>query len=240
MLEAHHSSTTFVPFKRYALIITCATYESTTKWKPLTTPSKDGKAMYDYLEDHCHFDEVDKKQDKPKKMIEKSFDDLLSTAQNLAEMERKMLFFVYYSGHGTFERGETHGHTIYDEPFNLDGFVQKLACQANAYVIAFFDCCREIVEHKGLSDPPKNEPTNGQMFTIYSSAPKQSAIAVQEGALSVATGLILEALKDKAEFNFPSSLNNWEGLSKSRVEVRKKSHLDVCLPKATKEDVGKN
>jgi len=62
---------------------------------------------------------------------------------------KKLLIFVYYSGHGTLDHsGSTHGHTLDGTSFDIESLVRKLSAWPNTAVISILDCCR--LEQKGF------------------------------------------------------------------------------------------
>jgi hypothetical protein len=82
--------------------------------------------------------------DQDKDAIDEAFSSLLQMArkQTLSlNINKKILFFIYYSGHGYMEN-ETFGITTIDEDIPIDQYGLKLAKYPNTYTIGFFDCCR--------------------------------------------------------------------------------------------------
>ena len=113
--------------------------------------------------------------------IEKKFDELIQVAKPLLHSKKKAIFFVYYSGHGSLIDGMTVGHTVIDQQIDIEKRVRKLAAYPNTYVIALFDCCREIgnLQAKGLSEKP--EKVAGQLFVIHAVGPTKKAITKTTG-----------------------------------------------------------
>jgi len=150
-------------------------------------------------------------------------------ADNLADLDRKALFVIYYSGHGTCCSGHTYAHTVTSEEINLDLHVQKLASRANSYVIGFFDCCRNIIEKKGLSSQSVKAPkTNGQLYVIYGTPLGHAALDIKNDELSKATKSFLEHLNGKQDVMFPSSLMDWQAKSDG-IQIVDQAHLQVKI-----------
>jgi len=77
---------------------------------------------------------------------------------------------------------------------------KKLATYPNTYVISFFDCCRKVVQTKGISSPSDdaNAPTDGQRFTIYAAEPTATAGSFRSSELSLATEAFLKHMQSDA------------------------------------------
>jgi hypothetical protein len=60
----------------------------------------DGKKMRTFLEDSWGFD-IDILYDKDISKIEAKFEEYIADAKAASKFKSKVLFFVYYSGHGT-------------------------------------------------------------------------------------------------------------------------------------------
>jgi len=160
--------------------------------------------MKKFLENECEFKEVFKVSDGNHSTVMASYDKLINVAKCLSLLDSRALFFIYYSGHGTLQGGDTFGHTVYGEPFNLDKMARRLATNANSYVISMFDCCREVVpdiESKGGKGATSEPPTrDGQLYIIYGAAPGVRAIADRGELLSKCTDAFLSHIR---------SINRW-------------------------------
>jgi len=216
----------FTPNIKRAMVIISSDYDNSTSWPQLKHAKKDGQSMRNFLEERGF--EVEFFLNKEKEKIENEFKNKMILADNLADLDRKALFVVYYSGHGTFCDGHTFAHTITGEEINLDLHVKKLAARANSYVIGFFDCCRQIIEKKGLPSQSEGAPSNGQLYVIYGAAPGKAALAVQNDELSKATKMFMEHLKGKRDVTFPTSLMDWPAKSDG-IEIVDHAHLVVNI-----------
>jgi len=175
---------------------------------PLTSPAIDVVNVKEFLEQSCGFKDINCIEDEPSnvKIIENSFAQLNEVAKNVGK--EKILFFVYYSGHGTVFNGSTHGHTLDGTPFDIETLIKRLAMRPNIVVVSILDCCR--VERKG--GPPKIEVDariKGQLALIH--ATQYGRMAPGAGNLekgSMVTNQILDTLK-KSPFTFPKSIQIW-------------------------------
>jgi len=224
----------FVPLAKRALIITCSKYDC--NFSPLPAAANDGKKMKEFLINHCNFDdsEIEFFADKLKEKIEREFDQLFLVARQAKTLNSRFFIFIYYSGHGTLSRGHTYGHTISGEEFNLDEMIRKLANCANTYVIAFLDCCREIVDHKGIGgssnvSASSGETTKGQLKMIFSTRPQGQATSFRSQELSMATGLFLSAMNLDNGTELTEFLANWDAKTANGIEVLDKSTMGIYL-----------
>jgi hypothetical protein len=82
--------------------------------------------------------------------IEKEFKILLSKSD---DPNKKVLYFLYYSGYGSMCNAMVYGHTIIGKHIPIDAYARTLSKNQNSYSIAFFDCSRvnEVIPQDILS-----------------------------------------------------------------------------------------
>ena len=136
------------------------------------------------------------------KTITSWYEQLQEIAKNCGIFNQKAIFFVYYSGHGTIERGETFGHTVKHEVIPIDKYIAELFTHVNTFTFGFFDCCRVEEISKGIPPANVNKPINGQYFILYSSEKDQPALAQGSEDMSMVTKSFLE-FAQKNDVSFP-------------------------------------
>jgi len=232
----------FIPTIQQGLIITCSDYSQSSNFLKLPTSKNDGLAILNFLKNECKFDEdfIEYLPDKKKKSIESRYDSIKKAAKYLGSFKAKCLYFLYYSGHGTLDQGATYGHTIYGERIALESMARQLAVRAETYVIAFFDCCRQVDETKKEENAaPVQLPSTGQLYTIYASAPTGKATSLRSSELSVATESFLKLMRDKqVSMEFRQQMMNWDAKSRIGIEITDKTSLSLHLkPRTHQEDL---
>jgi len=169
--------------------------------------------------------------DSPLQQIEREFQDLRNFAGCLGRANSSGLFFIYYSGHGTCDKGNTWGHTVKGEAFDLDQQVRNLSVCPNTLVISFFDCCRQVIDldmqPKGVSGTTS---TFGQFYSIYTALTRDVAISFKNATLSEGTYSFLEHMASPAGARpFPDNVQNWPDLVTRGYILTVKSTLRVHL-----------
>lgn len=77
--------------------------------------------------------------------LHKHFKKLKVVSETAKLLKQPLVFFVYYSGHGSSYKGECWAClTEKDEFFPLERRLKKLKLYQNVHTYAVFDCCREI------------------------------------------------------------------------------------------------
>jgi len=218
-----------------ALIITCCKYRAPSTLPELPSADEDGRAMKKFVENECLFLENDiiYLPDKPSaQTIERNFKSLEESAATLSRHHTQGLYFIYYSGHGTLEDGHTWGHTVTGEKFDLDQMAKSLSAKANTFVIAFFDCCRQVVHSKGASpsQTASSVSTRGQLVTIYGSPPREKAMSFGTQQLSIATKEFLDLMRsNQPNTTFRLSLFNWPMKAEKGIQVVDQADWDIYL-----------
>eukprot|EP01125_Pyxidicula_operculata_P008948 TRINITY_DN2956_c0_g1_i1.p1 TRINITY_DN2956_c0_g1~~TRINITY_DN2956_c0_g1_i1.p1 ORF type:complete len:475 (+),score=124.50 TRINITY_DN2956_c0_g1_i1:7-1431(+) len=184
-----------------AIVITTSSYTQQSGFAQLTSPKNDGREIKKFLSG-CGFD-VNLIQDRATNRIEKAFNEIKDDAKKLEKFGKKALYYLYYSGHGTLLDGTTRGHDIDGAVVDIEKWARDLSAYPNTYVIAFFDCCRQLVQHKGLSSETTKEPLHGQIHMVFSSSPSQLSLAVTGSTLSKATEKYLSIMKNGAKLSYP-------------------------------------
>jgi hypothetical protein len=217
---------------RHALIINFSNYDGKTDFpdvgilKPLPSTENDGKEMSGFLASKCGFKVMKADDSLEVEEVEKRFEKLMGLAKSARDLLSKAIFFVYYSGHGIYVNGETHGLSIDGKRINLDRRIRELARQANIYVVSFFDCCRIVVSEKSGTEIDTT-PTFGQMVSIYASPPNAPAVIVEKpNGLSLITEKFLDHMKTNGHKPFPSCLKNWTSLQQ-KAEMNVKTTMDI-------------
>jgi len=217
-----------------ALVITSSDYRPTSTFRKLPSAAEDGRAMKEFLEKECLFEEndivylPDKKQ---ASFIEREFRSMEASAAMLSRLKQQGLYFIYYSGHGTSQDGHTYGHTVTGERFDLDQMVKALAMKANTFVIAFFDCCREVVQHKGGSTTTQVRTSiPGQFVTIYATPLHDKAMSLQSRKLSFATEAFLDLMRSNGpQTTFRLSFLDWPMKALHGIQYLDQAHMDIYL-----------
>ena len=102
-----------------ALFIGSSAYQDATKVLPQT--KLDIKAMHRFFQDHMEDFQSSYMLDKSKEQIEKIFKrEFISCAEQAKDYKAHALFFIYYSGHGVLNGGETFGIAVDDSRICLD------------------------------------------------------------------------------------------------------------------------
>ena len=63
-----------------------------------------------------------------------------------------MVVFIYYSGHGEIDKGDTHiipttpNQEDGDQPINIDGYLRQYTRNQNTVVVAIIDACRKDIQ----------------------------------------------------------------------------------------------
>ena len=155
--------------------------KSPLKLGKLLTTTNDGKHVREFLEDECRFPQPQWfREESSSEEIQAVFDKMIKNASRRSKENQKALYFVYYSGHGALIDGKTVGYTNSEEVIELETNVRKLALFPNSYVVALFDCCRDIHQQtRGgqVEDPLPRYP--GQLYIIHAVAPGKKAVSVK-------------------------------------------------------------
>jgi len=225
----------FVPNMKHALIITMSDYVG--NFAPLPTSQNDGKEIMSFLQGNGFTTEWIHNSEDGKK-IEDQFEQLISKARQLGNSNQRGLFFVYYSGHGSIIDGLTVGHTTHNFDVPLEARVRKLTIYANSYVVAFFDCCREVtgtpISTKGGPIEAVAQKLAGQLCIVHAVAPTKKAVTVRsQTGVSEVTQSFLSVLR-QAKQTFPSCIQQWAKGHRT-VELIDKCPFEVQLTKEQTE-----
>ena len=140
--------------------------------------------MREFFEDDCAIDPKWIKEESDPEIIKSAFHKMKEKAKIFAKSKtEKVLFFVYYSGHGGEMDSMSIGYTLSGGIFEIEGYVRELAQYPNAFVIALFDSCREIESAQVLQSRGAREgigKVGGQLYIIHAVAPTKKAISVKD------------------------------------------------------------
>jgi hypothetical protein len=64
-------------------------------------------------------------------------------------------YFIYYSGHGRMANNKTMAIDLENNDIEIEDYVYNIGVRRNCTVIAYFDCCREIVYPKCYEEEKK-------------------------------------------------------------------------------------
>jgi hypothetical protein len=209
---------TFEPTKKKAVIITCSDYTDATK---LRGCKHDGIAIRDYLEKECLFDDIIFLAESNLQRIEQDYAKLLHLAENASDLNARMLIFFYYSGHGILQGGFTYGVTVTGDKIRLDEMVKDLARCPDVYVIALFDCCREVTKGGSLPSIRESKKFFGQYCIIYTTETQGLASASTAEQLSDGTREFLSYMREKKNSSdeFRQLVAYWPAKIAKRFEV---------------------
>ena len=153
------------------------------QYAPLPTSKADGEEVNKFLtssgfQTNLLHDTIDNNE------IEEKYDELVEVAKSFTKSKKKAIFFFYYSGHGSVIDGLTVGHNVINQQIDIEKKVRKLAAYPNVYVIALFDCCREVGNQQTKGSAASEERVAGQLVMIHAVGPTKKAVTRQATGLS--------------------------------------------------------
>ena len=183
---------------------------------PLATAINDGRAIRNFLEDHCGIFPTCLRNNTATEEISQEFEKLKSIAKSNA----KCAFFIHYSGHGEHINGMTEGVTISGSKFPIKSYARKLAMYKNSFVILVLDWCREILQPRGGGKEVMQDNYPGQLYIIHASAPGGRAFSPQDSTMiSRTTEGFLKAMTTNLKDTFPKSISDWIPNAEAVVKV---------------------
>jgi len=188
--------------ERHALIISMSDYSSDSGQQKLKTTTADGTAIQRFLETSCGFTSARISEIENPDPISEKFDEISSKAAQ-AKRGKKILFFIYYSGHGAVENNMTIGFTLSGKKFDLESQIRELSLRSNILVIGFLDCCRTFQRKITTS---KTAPK--QLALLFAVPVGEAANASLSDTLSVATKAFLGQMESNNQ-TFPTSIRGW-------------------------------
>ena len=200
--------TTITPHVKKALVITMHKYTG-VNFKYLESSVADQAAMLGFLQNSCSDFQIEAIHDGTAAAVSSKIDEFILHAKlfNEGQGNKKALFFLYYSGHGTMVNNACCGVAPNGDVFELESKLGQLS-NDSVYAIAMLQCSR-VESQKYTNFEASAIDSTGNFYMIYTAPPGSHSVSSAKGNASQATLSFIEKMKC-TDLDFPECLYDWK------------------------------
>ena len=178
------------------------------------------------------FDLVIRTEDPDDEQMDKAFSDINTLLKKShKDRTKSILLSVYFSGHGILDNTTKIVLNVEDPIFrffDLESKLSSLSKLSNNFISVIFDCCREVLNNRGLEDADdRKNLTNQNLYITFGCPPRTGVPAKSTIVKSYIECVTQYLIKTNGVLELPAAL---DFRFKSKFEKSSTVRNDVTSP----------